>query len=172
MSEEVTQKELMELLNYDLCSGQFFWRSTGSGRRKGLIAGHIKKYESGKSYLLIKIKGRLFRAHRLAWLYVYGYEPECIDHIDGNGLNNSINNLRDIALPENGKNQRLFSTNTSGVTGVYWMKANQKWHAKIVINRKSIHLGYFDDKDDAIRARKSAEIEHSFHPNHGSKRSL
>lgn len=57
-------------------------------------------------------------------------------------------------------NRSMRSDNTSGVTGVYWCKSRNKWNAEIRINSKKINLGYFINKEDAIKARKRAEIKY------------
>lgn len=78
-----------------------------------------------------------------------------IDHINHKGNDNRKDNLRVCSHQENMMNRKKPLNNTSGVMGVY--KYNNKWVSKIGINRKFIHLGYFDDFEDAVRARKEAE---------------
>jgi hypothetical protein len=90
-----------------------------------------------------------------------------IDHIDGNGINNKWNNLREVTRSQNCRNIKLASNNTSGFIGVRWNEENKKWRALIGIDRKSKHLGYFDNLEEAIMARKNAERMFGFHPNHG-----
>jgi hypothetical protein len=62
----------------------------------------------------------------------------------------------------------MAKNNSSGYTGVYWYRATEKWGATIKFNHKSLHLGFFIDISDAISARKAAEIQYGFHPNHGA----
>lgn len=71
---------------------------------------------------------------------------------------------------EQNRHKRMLSTNTSGITGVYWSKDGACWHAKIKVGGKSKHLGSFHSKDDAVMARKMAEMAHGFHPQHGGSR--
>ncbi len=82
------------------------------------------------------------------------------DHIDRNELNNLESNFRASTKQQNNRNKSLHKNNTSGFTGVSWMKQRQKWNAHITIDYKSIKLGYFDNKDDAIKARLRAEKEY------------
>lgn len=82
------------------------------------------------------------------------------DHIDKNELNNLHNNFRECTHQQNDFNRGLYSNNTSGVTGVGWHKLCQKWKASIMINGKDIHLGVFENKDDAIIARLNAEVKY------------
>lgn len=82
------------------------------------------------------------------------------DHIDRNELNNRRYNLRECTSTENSRNKSISSTNTSGFIGVCWDKDNNKWMSYIGLNDKRIHLGRFDNKEDAIRARLQAEKEY------------
>lgn len=85
--------------------------------------------------------------------------PE-VDHIDGNGLNNQRSNLRLVTHSQNMANSRPYVSNTSGVPGVSWHKTKEKWQAYIQKNGRWIHLGYFDDFNDAAKARKDAALKY------------
>jgi uncharacterized protein YigA (DUF484 family) len=80
-------------------------------------------------------------------LYHNGYLPDLIDHIDGNKLNNRIENLREASKQENCQNQKVRLTNSSGVKGVSWHKANKKWIVAVCKNYKSYYCGTFEDKE-------------------------
>ena len=82
------------------------------------------------------------------------------DHIDRNPLNNRRNNLRFATLQENNRNRNVFKNNTSGIIGVNWEEKRNKWRTRIYINKKRLELGFFANKEDAIRARLIAEKEH------------
>lgn len=84
---------------------------------------------------------------------------ELIDHINGNKLDNRKCNLRIVDYSKNAMNSKTPSNNTSGIKGVYWDKRSNKWEAAIQINMKKKSLGYFKNKEDAIKARKEAEKE-------------
>ena len=83
-----------------------------------------------------------------------------VDHINHNKLDNRISNLRICTSQQNNMNTSKRSDNSSGVTGVYWDKQNNKWIASIQVNGKQIHLGYFKTKEGAVEARRQAEIEY------------
>lgn len=83
-----------------------------------------------------------------------------VDHIDRNRLNNLSSNLRLVTYSQNGMNKGKQSNNTSGIVGVSWDKSRNKWEAHIKINKKKLHLGRFKNKEDAINARKEAEIKY------------
>jgi hypothetical protein len=82
------------------------------------------------------------------------------DHIDRNEFNNRKSNLRKCTREENARNAKLRKNNSSGVTGVYWSKKENKWIARIVISKKFKRVGCFTNKDDAIIARLQAESKY------------
>jgi hypothetical protein len=166
---ELTQERLKSLLNYNPETGEFTRLVSRRSYQAGEIAGCLKRDRSEKVYIIIKIDGKNYRAHRLVWLYSYGKWPKNdIDHIDQDSTNNRLINLRDVSHAENGKNRKMSKRNNSGVTGVCFHNKAQKWMARIKVNGKGIYLGYFELKDDAITARKNADVEYGFHPNHGN----
>lgn len=155
----MTQKELKILLKYDKKTGIFKWKRIKSKRIKfGDIAGG----KIGCGYISIRIKGRAYLAHRLAWLYVYGKFPKnTIDHINHNKIDNRICNLRDISLQENLKNQPLRKTNKSGIAGVFFHKARKQWQAYYSENGKAKHLGWFFKKEEAVKCRMNYIVANS-----------
>lgn len=90
---------------------------------------------------------------KIQWLIV----GKNYDHIDRNALNNRRYNLRQATTSQQQFNQKKQSNNTSGYIGVYWNKNNKRWFAQLGINNQDIHLGYFDNKEDALIARLKAE---------------
>ena len=87
-------------------------------------------------------------------------DKRCLDHIDRDKLNNHISNLRYATASENNQNKSMQSNNTSGVIGISFYKKTNKWKARIQINGVEKHLGFFNNKDDAITARTNAEIQY------------
>lgn len=123
---------------------------------------------NGRGYFTASLFGRRYTAHRVLWLlHTSSWPVEQIDHINGVRSDNRIVNLREATNAENGRNQRLHVTNRSGCPGVSWHSTNRAWQAKIRFDNKHRHIGYFQTKDAAIAARKAAEREFGFHPNHG-----
>lgn len=163
----LTQDYLQSILEYNPDTGVFTWRvRRGRNCPAGKVAGRI----ATGGYRQIGINGRLYLAHRIAWLITHGRWPaDQIDHINRVRDDNRLINLREATRTENQRNQSLYKNNTSGLCGVGWYKPTGKWMAHISIDGKLKNLGYFDNLFDAGCARKSAEIEYSFHPNHGSK---
>lgn len=83
-----------------------------------------------------------------------------VDHIDINPLNNCRYNLRLVTRSQNMMNRNIFKNNTSGCTGVHYDNKREKWIARIGINNKRIILGAFNNIEDAIIARKNAEVKY------------
>lgn len=173
-SNKIDQKQLKELLHYCPLSGDFTWKYPTSFRVKsGDVAGYIHSNGLGKSYVQIRIYKVKYYAHQLAFLYINGELPsEQVDHLNGNGLDNSFVNLRLVNHSENSKNQKLRCTNTSGVVGVFWSNDRRLWQASITVKGKTLFLGRFSDIEDAKKARTSAEDFYGFHTNHGTMRPL
>ena len=145
-----------ELLSYCPETGAFKWKVTLSNRAK---AGEKAGSPNTKGYVSIKIDGKQYKAHRLAWFYVYGKDPGDyeIDHEDLNKSNNRIGNLRLATRKQNNENIPTPKNNTSGVRGVSYQKTDNLWTAYIYHNKKRIHLGCFNDISLAVVARRNAE---------------
>jgi len=155
----LTYERLYELLSYNSETGIFRWKiSRGSRAKAGAIAGCRTN-----GYIVIGIDGVPLLAHRLAWLYIYGYVPEgFLDHKNQKRNDNRINNLREISQSCNIRNSKMLCNNISGIRGVYSNKRYKKWAAQIKINKKQISLGLFSTKLDAAKARHDAEIKYNW----------
>jgi len=145
----ITQRYLKSILDYNPTTGDFYWQKDYSK------AGNTNK----NGYITICFDCKLYLAHRLAWLFVYGYLPEnCIDHINRNKSDNSINNLRETSIQCNMRNSKgIYKNNKSGVRGVSWFKKTKEWYAHIKVNNKSIYLGSSRDFTEAVCHRLAAE---------------
>ena len=122
-------------------------------------AKNICWHKSNFGYARGEIDGKLMFFHD----YIFGISSETqteIDHISGDRLDNRRCNLRLCTRKENAYNKGMYSNNTSGVTGVSWHKMYYKWCAYIQKDKKFIRLGYFDKYEDAVKARRVAEIEY------------
>lgn len=159
----ISQAQLKELLHYNPDTGIFTWLVNRGRARAGDIAGDIDARGYGRIGLLNSVQ----KSHRLAFLYMRGSIPKYVDHINHDRLDNRWGNLRTASILLNNKNLSMSKTNTSGFTGVSFVKRISKWRAYIKINYKNIHLGYFTELSDAVTVRKQAEIKHGFHVNHG-----
>lgn len=174
---------LHKLLRCDPANGKLFWRSRTPdlfANGKWSVEHRCAQWNSrlaGKEafttqtvngYRQGSILNHKFLAHRVIWAMTHGSWPEHeIDHINGIRDDNTVINMRSASRTENSRNQKMRSTNKSGHMGVCWFKRTKKWHAQIMTSGKAKRLGYFSDLSDAIAARKTAEIKHGYHANHG-----
>lgn len=171
-----SQEYLREALDYNLETGVLTWKHRPIHHFRSnskFDAKHQQKWWNsryggktafgcltGGRYYVGDIGGVSTLAHRVIWKMMRGEEPRDIDHIDGNGRNNSWSNLRSVNTSTNMKNMKVRENSVSGVKGVQHYGRTGKWRARIQDHRgKEIHLGVFENKQDAIDARKKAEIE-------------
>lgn len=146
----VTHERLLALLWYDPATGVFYWRERQPGCRPDLVAGTLDKMNG---YTRIKINARLYKTHRLAWLYVTGEWPTHeIDHRNGIRHDNQFSNLRPATRLENSRNVKRRVDNSSGVKGIYWDKKSEQWCARIKIRGRNEPLGLFSSLEQAAAA--------------------
>lgn len=157
MKERITLTELKELLDYNPQSGWFFWKKTKGGAHAGHPVGEIFQGPKSKTaYIRLMIKGVRYWAHDLVWFWFNGTWPiQKLDHKDGNGLHNFIDNLREANAFQNKANSPIYSNNTSGYPGVNY--EGNKWRAVIKFKGEKTHIGVFDTFEDAVNARKVFE---------------
>ena len=161
----LTAERVREVLDYDPTTGVFMWKTrlgsersiaSWNTRHAGRRAGRVDNH----GYVQIGVAGKLYRAHRLAWLYVYGEWPKLIDHVDRNRQNNQISNLREATLSQNHANSQPSKKNTSGVKGVTWFAERKKWRAYITIDRRKINLGLHETIEQAEAAVRAISSRH------------
>lgn len=144
----ITAEQLREMYEYDSATGALTRRS----RKK---PGRPPKYQGrrlDRQYHRINIEGKMYLAHRLAWLYVHGVWPQYeIDHIDGDKSNNAIANLRDVEHEKNQQNQ---------IGSRFGVKRNRnRWSAYIQINKSQRYLGIFSTEQEASAAYMAAKAD-------------
>lgn len=182
MAKSLPPPELLcKLLRYEPDTGKLYWRERDVDMF--VDGGHTAKHSCAKwnsrfagkeaftadshGYKVGDIFDRTYKAHRVIWAIVHNEWPDTIDHINGISDDNRIDNLRSVSQAENLRNAKRPSNNTSGVCGVVWNKAANKWQAQIGTGYKVKNLGLFTDFDEAVAARKTAEIKYGYHENHG-----
>jgi hypothetical protein len=121
------------------------------GQKAGDVAGWITQC-NGRDYRKMNVNRKTVYVHHAIFLLHHGYLPKYIDHIDGNPLNNKIENLRAATQSQNMANSRKKSNNTSGHKGVTFRKDTNKWAAGLMFEGKHISLGSFLTKEEAILA--------------------
>lgn len=178
------QDVLRQLLEYDPETGRLTWKERGiewfrddthvsAAQRMALWNGCFAGKDAFSALHNGYRHGELLRqkvaAHRVIYKMMTGEDPDVIDHINGDRGDNRWVNLRNVSFKENTQNACISKNNKSGVTGVSWHKLTGKWRATIFQDYRQKYLGVFDNLEDAVAARKAAEREIGFHPNHGRR---
>ena len=152
----LTCEDTRKLFDYRV-DGNLIWKVRKAKRIKiGDIAG---SFDRTHGYHTVGIDGRLYKAHRLIWLWHHGYMPEGeLDHINKIKHDNCIENLREVSSQCNKRNAGNPKDNKTGVKGVRIGKSlDNAWQARISINRRQCHLGEFNCFDEAVLHRLAAE---------------
>lgn len=152
MREKLTAERLKDALHYDQDTGVFRWKI--STNRRIVIGSKAGTVSHGRTQ--IKLFGVIHRAHRLAWLYVYGEWPRKeIDHINGIATDNRIVNLRDVPRLINAQNQRRphAKNRTGGMLGVSKSPGRTTFRARI----DGEHIGNFCTPQQAHEAYVAAK---------------
>jgi hypothetical protein len=147
----ISVADLKAALHYDPDTGVFTWiSSTGPRAVVGVTAG-----TTTMEYVWIKLHGRTYAAHVLAWFYMTGEWPsDQVDHRDGDTRNNRWGNLREATPQQNSSNRKVRYDSPFGITGVY--ASGKKFIARINAGGEQIHLGTFDTVAEAANARAFA----------------
>ena len=134
-----------------------------SRMKKGSVASSI----DGR-YKRVGVDGKRYPEHQVIYMMHYGYFPEQIDHINGNGFDNRLENLRPANNVTNGQNKKLMSSNKSGIKNVFWVNQAKKWRVAIRFNGKQKCVGEFKDLELAeLVAIMAREKYHGKYANHG-----
>ena len=158
-------EDVVSKLDYEPQSGRFVWRVSRGSVAAGSCAGSVDVING---YRQISINGKLYRAARLAWLFVNGEWPDGeVDHINHIRDDDRIENLRSVSRTENNRNHTLRKDNLSGIVGV--VRRGSQWLSRIRVDRKEYRLYFGSDFFEACCARISASNKHGFHINHGMK---
>jgi len=167
-------KILRQLLRCDAEAGKLYWKPRPRemfSSQKGYRTWEAR-FAGKEAFTALNRNGYLhgcilytyFLSHRVIWAMHYGEWPDDhMDHINHNRTDNRISNMRVVTNAENHKNTKMLSNNTSGHTGVDWVKKDRVWRARI----GAVVIGSFGSKEEAVKARRAAEIANDFHPNHG-----
>lgn len=144
-----------EFLDYNPRTGEFTY-TAANPRWCGFKAGTL--WDNG--YIRVRVRGKYFYAHRLAWFFVHGTLPNKIDHRNRNRADNRIDNLRECSDAQSRRNvgKCISRRTTSKYKGVYWCKQKNKWHSRIGANYTHRHLGFYDNEEAAARAYDAAAV--------------
>ena len=147
-----TKEYLREMFDYNPSTGDVVWKVKTSIRNKiGEKVGTLNK----SGYYIVTINYKRYRLHRLIWVYIHGGVPNTmdIDHVNGVGSDNRLENLRIATRSQNNSNiGRRKSATTSKYKGVCFDKSRNKWTAQMDNLGKHHNLGRFDNEEDAYSA--------------------
>lgn len=130
------------------------WRTQYLGKTAGSLIAH-----GGNTYCQVEIFNIKYVAHRIIWKMYYREDPpETLDHIDGDGTNNRISNLRKASVAQNAWNCGKSSRNKSGYKGVSFNSEKKKWRAAIRCNKKDVLIGYYATPESASEAYQKYSI--------------
>jgi len=147
----ITREECHELFEYK--DGTLYWKESRGSVKTGDEVGTV----SGGGYLQVRINKIKVMVHRVIYFMLTGEQPATLDHVDGCRTNNRIENLQMVTQSQNLMKSKKYSSNTSGVTGVYLCSSTGRWQARISISKRLTHLGYYETFEEAVRVRKDAE---------------
>jgi hypothetical protein len=158
----------MAEFRYDPLTGKLYWASPRPKVNVGDEAGWIEPYRN-TFYRRVTVNYRRLYVHRVVWEMHNGPIPAgmMVDHINGDGLDNRLENLRLVTTQGNNRNARKPRHNSSGASGVTWSKNAKMWRAFVRENGKQAHIGYFASKDNAIEAVRCRREAAGYHENHG-----
>jgi len=158
----LTQEIVTECFEY--VDGELLWRVDRRKVKPGTKAGRV----NSSGYREVRFNGKLHGAHRIIYLMFHGELPKVIDHIDGNPLNNKIENLRAATYTQNMWNSKRPKNNTSGVKGISWIARIKKWQVECYVDKQKHRLGFFKEFDDAKKAiHDFRNLHHGQFANHG-----
>lgn len=161
---------LVGLDKLEYVDGGLFWKCKSVRRNFGKRAGRIKRDHYGKPYRQLKVDGKGMYEHRAVWQKFNGEIPKgmVIDHIDGDSLNNRIENLRCVTHKDNNRSKmRRGRGSKSGYTGVTFDKSASKWKAHVEVDGKHKNLGLYRCVTAAACVRKAANRKYGFSDLHG-----
>lgn len=153
--------DLLWYFDYDKDAGVLIWKNHWWKGKLKVIKGRIAGRCNNHGYWVVTIKRSTYPAHRLIWFIENGTQPGEIDHIDGNKINNKIENLRN---GDNGINQQNSISHRHGhMVGTTFHKRLNKWSAGLCgrVNGKKTrkHLGVFCTQQEAHEAYLKAKSE-------------
>jgi hypothetical protein len=157
----VTRQILLRVFDIDWDAGRFFWKEPpwNHPRLLGTEAGCARPTHNEKYYWVIKV-GKAHRRGRLMFLAAHGRWPEpCLDHIDGDSLNDRLNNIREATVTENAWNHKRRSRRIPLPMGVRLNNKSGRYSARISVHGKQIHLGAYDTPEQAAEAYQTKRGE-------------
>ena len=136
----IAQQQVLDAFEYR--EGKLYWKYVKSIRIK---TGDEAGREDGFGYRIVRFNYKMYRTHHLIYLMFHNVLPKIIDHINGNRLDNRIENLRIATDSQNNCNKGIQANNTTGSKNVKWHKRIKKYEVSVQVNKKRQYIGVFED---------------------------
>lgn len=152
MSIEITKEALLRLFHVDSDTGRLYWRDISKyhSEKSGKEAGAPIPSQSGKKYWHVQIGGRKYKRGHLIFCAAYGRMPKpCLDHVNGNSLDDRLDNLREATATENAWNHKTRKRRIKLPMGVRLIPHSGRYQARISFHKRQIHLGAYDTPEEA-----------------------
>jgi hypothetical protein len=160
----LSQELVQHLFSYE--EGKLIWKNPvkASRAKAGARAG---TFSNSTGYRQVSVNSRTYLEHRIIFLWCYGFLPVNVDHINGDRLDNRVENLRSATINQNRYNALPKRNNKSGVRGVYWSKTSKKWCVAVRANNRIAFRQFFDDLEFAeLVSIMAREKYHGMFANH------
>jgi hypothetical protein len=147
----MNEVEILEILSFNKVTGEFFWVKPSKYHNDliGKLAGNPQPTKRNKYYWVIQINGKKYKRGHLVYFLTHGEWPKpCLDHINGNSLDDRPENLRKATIMENAWNHKSRKRKINLPMGVR-VNCSGRFSARIAYKGKQIHLGAFDTPQDA-----------------------
>lgn len=155
----LSQQQISDLFTIDFAAGKVLWKNVAKehAQLNGTEAGALRG--TTKPYWVIKVQRRAYRRAQIILAAATGQWPaECVDHINGDSLDDRSCNLRHATIAQNAMNHKTRAKKAPEPMGVRRM-ASGKYQARIAVNKRQIVLGVFESSDAASIAYQSARKE-------------
>lgn len=147
----LTNEILNEIFIADFENGKLFWRDSGK---------QCNTLRKPWNYACVEHNGKCYRVHRILYQLFHGSSPKCVDHINGDGSDNRILNLRGCSIRENVMNAKLNISSTTGFKGVSYRKDHHRFVASITVNGKKLHIKNCISAEEAAAQYDLSAIKH------------
>ena len=157
----MTRDDILRLFTVDVDAGRMFWKAPPKNHSEllGIEAGAARP-NRGKSYWVVKIDAKAYKRGRLIFLVAHGRLPSpCIDHINGDSLNDRLINLREATITQNAWNHKKRKRRIALPMGVRSLSSG-RYQARIAVNKKMNYLGIFDTPEDASVIYQQARAQY------------
>lgn len=163
LRNEIDRELALSVFSYDPATGELRWRDSPNPRApSGSLAGCVSLAKRARTpYRVVRLRGKMYFAHRIVFAMMSGAVPHEIDHINGDGLDNRWCNLRECTKGQNNANMRKRRGTRSGFKGVSFYKLGLKnWRARITVDGREKTIGYFETEELAAQAYLDESKKH------------